>query len=132
MLASSLSRGRYLRLMAIGAVEVLGTVPLGTYIIVHNVKLGVGPWKGWAQMHSDYSRVIQVAGFIWKNDPDISTIIELYRWSLVACAFLFFALFGFADEARLHYRRVYTSFASRIGFSTLPLHGPSQTCVVHV
>jgi pheromone a factor receptor len=118
--------------MAIGAVEVLGTIPLGTYIIVHNAKDGVNPWKGWAETHNDYSRVVQVAGFIWKNDPTVAYSIELYRWSLVACAFIFFALFGFADEARVHYRRVYTSLAGRIGFSTLPLHEPSRACVVHV
>ena len=132
MLASGLSRGRYLRLMAIGGVEVLGTIPLGMYIIVYNAKLGVGPWISWAHVHSNYSRVWQIAGFIWKNDTEVATNIEIYRWSLVACAFLFFALFGFADEARVHYRRVYTSLAGWIGFSTLPLHRPLQACVVHV
>jgi pheromone a factor receptor len=132
MLASpGLSRGRYIRLMAIGAIEILGTIPLGTYFIVVSAKGGVSPWKGWANTHSNYSEVIQVAGFIWKNDPNVADPTEIYRWSLVACAFLFFALFGFADEARLYYRRVYTSLASRIGYSTFTLHGSSHGCVIH-
>jgi pheromone a factor receptor len=134
MLASpGLSRGRYLRLMAIGAIEVLGTIPLGTYFIVAYVKDGVNPWKGWAYTHSDYSEVEQVAGFIWENEPSFAQRIAIYRWSLVACAFIFFALFGFADEARMNYRRVYTSLASRIGYSTFTLHGSSSHgCVIHV
>ena len=133
MLASpGLSRGRYIRLMAIGAIEILGTIPLGTYFIVISAKSGVNSWKGWAYTHSNYSEVIQVAGFIWKNDPNVAHPTEIYRWSLVACAFIFFALFGFADEARLCYRRVYTSLASRIGYSTFTLHGSSHGYVIHV
>jgi pheromone a factor receptor len=131
MLAPGLSRGRYFRLMAIGAVEVLGTIPLGTYFIVCNAKQGVKPWKSWADTHSNYSEVNQVAGFIWKNIPSVALALEVSRWSLVACAFLFFALFGFADEARLHYRRAYMWLAARLGFPTLPLHGPSHAYVVH-
>ena len=132
MLAPGLSRGRYLRLMAIGAVEMFGTIPVGMRDIVASAKEHMTPWKSWANTHRHYSTVMQVAGFIWKNDPDSVYGLELFRWSLVACAFLFFALFGFADEASLHYRRVYMSLAARIGFSTTPLHGPSHAYVVHV
>ncbi|KAH9976850.1 pheromone A receptor-domain-containing protein [Lactifluus volemus] len=39
-------------------------------------------------------------------------------WTLVLCAFLFFAFFGLAEEARKHYRLVYTSLANRLGYST--------------
>lgn len=127
-----LSRGRYLRLMAIGAVEVIGTIPLGTYFIVTTAKSGVKPWVSWADTHSNYSAVAQVAGFIWKHDPMVADGLEIYRWSLVVCAFLFFALFGFADEARQCYRRMYTTLASRIGSrSMFTLHGSSHAYVVH-
>ena len=124
-----LSRSRYFRLMAISAVEILGTVPLGTFYIVYNVKFGVSPWISWADTHSNYSTVNQVAAFIWKNDPSIATGFELFRWSLVLCSFVFFGLFGFADEARQHYRRVYTTLASRIGYSTFTLQKSSHACV---
>src|SRR5713101_1754178 len=121
-LISSANRDRYLRLMAISLIEILGTIPIGTYIIVSNAKRGVVPWKGWATVHIHYSEVTQVAGFIWKNDPMISLNLELFRWSLVACAFTFFALFGFAGEAREHYHRLYKSLARRIGKSTSTPH----------
>jgi len=118
--------------MAISATEILGTIPLGTLFIVKNVKSGVGPWRGWAYTHEHYSMVYQVPASIWKNDPDSVFALEMYRWSLVLCAFLFFALFGFADEARQHYRRVYTSIVRRIGHSmSILLRSSSQAYVVH-
>jgi pheromone a factor receptor len=117
--------------MAISVVEILGNVPLGIFYIVHNSKLGVTPWRGWAFTHEHYSEVIQVPASIWKNDPDSVLALEMYRWSLVLCAFLFFALFGFADEARQHYRHVYTSIASRIGYTTSILLRSSQAYVAH-
>jgi hypothetical protein len=131
MSATRLTRNRYIRLMAISATEILGTIPLGTLYIVKNAKLGVEPWRGWAYTHEDYSAVYQVPASVWKNDPDGVFALEMYRWSLVLCAFLFFALFGFADEAWQHYRRVYTSIASRISPSTTTLLKSSQAYVVH-
>jgi pheromone a factor receptor len=133
MSSVGLNRNRYIRLIAISATEILGTIPLGTLIIVKNAKLGVDPWKGWAWTHEDYSVVYQVPASIWKNTPD-AFALEMYRWSLVLCAFLFFALFGFADEARRHYRSVYASIASRIGYSISALHKSSHAAssVPHV
>jgi pheromone a factor receptor len=118
---SSTDRGMYLRLMAISVIEILGTIPLGTYYIVIIAKMGFVPWKGWARMHSH--DVEQVAGFIWRNDHVSALSLELFRWSLVGCAFLFFALFGFSCEAREHYYRLYNSLARRIGKSPSTPHG---------
>jgi hypothetical protein len=117
--------------MAISSIEILGTIPLGTYIIVQHAKDGVTTWTSWADIHRHYSVVVQVAGVIWKNDRIVSIEIEMFRWSLVACAFIFFAFFGFADEARQHYRRVYSSLASGIGYLMFTLRGSSRGCVVH-
>ena len=131
MSAASLTRSRYIRLMCVSATEILGTIPLGTLYIVKNAKLGVEPWRGWAYTHENYSAVYQIPSSIWRNTPDSVFALEMYRWSLVLCAFLFFALFGFADEARRHYRSMYASIASRIGYSTSALHRSSHACVVH-
>lgn len=125
-----LTRNRYIRLMCVSAMEILGTIPLGTLYIVKNAKLGVDPWPGWTQTHANYSMVYQIPASIWKNDPNSVFALEMYRWSLVLCAFLFFALFGFADEARRHYRLVYESIAGHIGHSTSVLHGSSHEYVV--
>jgi hypothetical protein len=125
------SRGMYLRLMALSTTEIIGTIPLGTYFIVTNAKAGVTPWQGWAYTHSHYSDVPRIAGFVWKNDPSVAHGLEMFRWSLVACAFVFFAYFGFADETRQLYRRMYNSIATRIGCPRFIPHGPSYLYVVH-
>jgi pheromone a factor receptor len=125
----NLNSGRYFRLMALSTIEILGTIPLATYYIVYNARNDLLPWGSWTNIHYDYGRVVQYANFVWKNDPNFLFGMEIYRWSLVACAFIFFAFFGFADEARQHYRLVYTTLASRIGISTTTsgtLHGSSH------
>jgi len=129
----NLNRGRYLRLMVLSSVEIFATIPLGTFVIVHNAKHGVSPWISWEHVHRDYSRVIQVPASVWKEEPFTSLGIEFFRWVLVASSLIFFAFFGFADEARQHYRLVYTSLASRVGIPTTTsttLHGSSHAYVI--
>ncbi|KAI0271189.1 pheromone A receptor-domain-containing protein [Russula aff. rugulosa BPL654] len=121
-----LSHSRYIRLMVVSVAEILGTLPLGTYYIVRSSKSGVTPWRGWTYTHEGYSAVYQIPASIWKNNSESVFNLEMYRWSLVLCAFLFFALFGFAEEARRHYRQMYASVVSRIGFATSALHGSSH------
>jgi hypothetical protein len=128
--SQGLSRGRYLRLMAVAFCEILGTIPLGTYIIVLNTS-GVTSYGSWASVHGHYSEVNQVPSVVWKNNSSSYNGLEMFRWSLVAAAFVFFALFGFADEARQRYRLVYTSLARRIGYSTSTLCESSHVSVVH-
>ncbi|KAH9964939.1 pheromone A receptor-domain-containing protein [Russula dissimulans] len=127
---SGLNLGRYLRLMALSSIEILGTIPLGIYFTVVNVHRGVIPWKSWADTHSNYSRVVQVAAFTWKANPSAAFALEAFRWTLVACAFIFFAFFGFAVEARHNYRLVYSWVTTRIGSikltSSRTLHGSSH------
>ena len=127
--SQGLNRGRYLRLMALASIEVLGTIPIGTYILVSNSG-GVTPFS-WASVHSHYSEVNQIPSVVWKNNPSSTTDLEMFRWLLVACAFIFFAFFGFADDARQHYRLVYMSLARCLGYRTSTLRGSPHVCVAH-
>ncbi len=112
-----LNEGLYVRLMCLASVEILGTIPACSFIIAYNIKLGYTHWVSWADTHRDFSRVIQISSMEWKSDHTLYSLLEFFRWSLVACAFIFFAFFGFADEARRHYRLVYNSLVNRIGLS---------------
>jgi len=116
--------------MLISTTDILGTIPLATYYIVFNAKLGVSPYS-WTSTHRHYSEIIQVPASIWKNDYNTALPLEMYRWSLILCAFLFFVLFGFAGEARRNYCHMYASITSRIRRWTSALHGSSHVCVVH-
>jgi pheromone a factor receptor len=127
---SGFGRSRYLRLIVISSVEVFATVPLSTFFIVDDAKAGIQPWKSWADTHSHYSVVPQIASLVWKNIPDEAVATEMYRWSLVACAFIFFALFGFAAEAREQYYRLYKLLARRISTSSSVPYGTPHTYVV--
>jgi pheromone a factor receptor len=115
----NLNRSRYIRLMALSAIEILCTIPIGSYIL-SIVSKHTAPWKSWTQTHNQghYSHIVQVPTSVWRNIPDTAHCLEMYRWLLVVCAFVFFAFFGFADEARKHYRLVFESLAGRLGYST--------------
>jgi len=116
----NLNRSRYLRLIGLSSIELLCTIPIGTYIIAFYGHLHLKGWKSWSQTHNHghFSVVFQIPASYWKNEPDFKNFIEMFRWLLVACAFIFFAFFGFADEARRHYRLAFKSIATRVGYST--------------
>jgi len=99
-------------------IEIFGTIPLASWVLSLNAKAGFVPWVGFAALHQDFDLIYQIPSVVWKNYHISHVLFEFYRWSLVACAFTFFGFFGFADEARRHYRLVYTSLASRVGLST--------------
>jgi pheromone a factor receptor len=115
----NLSSSRYFRLMGLAGIEVLCTIPMSAFVIYLNATYEpVYPWISWANTHYDFSRIDQFASVQWRM-TDLSTIsIELSRWFLIICAFIFFAFFGFADEARKNYRLAYFSVAKRVGLSS--------------
>jgi hypothetical protein len=131
----NLNRSRYFRLMALASVDVFCTIPLSAYVLSLVSEAHMGAWKSWSKTHngSNYSHIVQVPASIWKEIPHGPFSLEGPRWMVVGCAFLFFAFFGFADEARQHYRLAFKSLATRAGFSTssLTLQGSSHAYVVH-
>ncbi|KAI0250465.1 pheromone A receptor-domain-containing protein [Lactifluus subvellereus] len=112
------NRSLYIRLMMLAGAEILGTIPLGSFIIVLDVKDGLRPWVSWADVHRNYFKIMQIPSSVWKHGRNSAIGGELYRWLLVLCAFVFFAFFGFADEARQNYRHAYWSLASLFNHST--------------
>ena len=141
--SSFISRSRYFRLMALAFVDILGSIPLATYVLVCNVQAGIQPWTGWASMHEDFSSVYQIPSSTWKSVPDMASDLELSRWLLVSFAFINFAFFGFVQEARQHYRLVYTWLATKArsgkqavlvrvgdGMRSRPVQGQGSKCGV--
>jgi pheromone a factor receptor len=115
---NNLNTSRYLRLMCLAGVELLCGVPLSSWVLYLQIKGGLYPWKGWADTHSHFSRVDQVPSLLWRSTTLSTVANELGRWIMVICAFIFFAFFGFADEARKNYRNAFCSVAKRVGYST--------------
>jgi Pheromone A receptor len=129
-----LNQGRYIRLMMLASVNMIATIPLSTYFMVGLIKLGF-PKYSLAVLHHNYSHIPQIPSFIWKSNSESITAVELSRWSVVLCAFTFFAFFGFADEARYHYCRAYALLARLVDWSTssgtLTMSSHAYVLVVH-
>lgn len=116
---SNLTASRYVRLMCLAGIEVICTVPLGSYALYLNAgHHGIRPWISWADTHSGFSRVDQFPSVIWRANPVNNVSLELTRWIAIICAFIFFGFFGFADEAKKNYRSALTSVAKRVGITT--------------
>ncbi|KAK1223699.1 a-factor receptor [Marasmius sp. AFHP31] len=103
-----MNMARYLRLMILSVVDILFTIPIGVYVVYigsHGVPLK--PWISWEDTHFNWLRVVQMPAFVWRNSDTFLISIELNRWLPVFCSFVFFALFGFASEAKKHYRMTF-------------------------
>lgn len=99
---------RYFRLMALAFTDLMLTVPFGIYEIYSNAAGSeIQPWRGWADAHFNFSRVDQYPAWMWRADPRVRIPLELNRWIVPFCAFVFFAYFGFAEEARRNYVKAF-------------------------
>ncbi|EIN05681.1 STE3-domain-containing protein [Punctularia strigosozonata HHB-11173 SS5] len=114
-----LSTSRYFRLMALATTEILCNTPLAIYVIVLNARLGVNPWISWSDTHYDQSRVEEIPAVLWRLNHSNVVSLELSRWSVPACAIIFLLFFGFAEEARRHYKLAFWFVAKRLGFKPL-------------
>jgi pheromone a factor receptor len=113
---SSLTANRYLRLMLIAIAEILCTIPIAAYGLYLNLGTGsVRPWISWADTHYNWSAVHLYPSVLWREDHLTTVAIELSRWLPIFCALMFFAFFGFAEEARKHYRQAFMKVAAFLG-----------------
>lgn len=112
---TSLTISRYFRLMALATIEIMCTTPITAYGVYLNATLSpIQPWRGFADAHYNYSHIGQYPSVVWQSNHYNVVAMELTRWSLVFCAFIFFGFFGFADEACKNYRKLYYTVAKRL------------------
>ncbi|KAG6882742.1 hypothetical protein C0992_010782, partial [Termitomyces sp. T32_za158] len=115
----SINSDRYIRLMLLAGVESLLTVPCTIYTIYETyIATPMNPWRGWADTHLNFSRVDQVPAILWRNSPIAVRNFESNRLAVCLIAFIFFAFFGFAEEARKNYRLGFQSVTKHMGIST--------------
>ncbi|KAK0460303.1 pheromone A receptor-domain-containing protein [Armillaria novae-zelandiae] len=102
---SSLTANRYFRLMALASIELLVNIPVSTYGLYINInRTEIHPWVSWANTHYGWYIIDKYPALLWRMNPYTVVAVELSRWSTVFVAFVFFAFFGFSDEARKHYK----------------------------
>ncbi|KAI0060055.1 STE3-like pheromone receptor [Artomyces pyxidatus] len=117
---TTLNVNRYFRLMLLAFIEMTCTVPLSAYSIYINTSgVTLAPWISWSDTHFDFGRIDKIPSVIWRSDHAFYVSVEMGRWIYPTCAFVFFGLFGFASEARKHYRMVWMFLAPRISLVRL-------------
>lgn len=95
--------------MALATTELLCTTPIAAYGLYLNLSAGpLSPWISWENVHYDYSQVHQYPSIIWRASGANVIAFHLSLWGPVFCAFVFFAFFGFADEARRNYVKAWS------------------------
>jgi hypothetical protein len=110
----SINRTNYFRILALASVDILLTLPFGILSVTEELitEINVLPsgykypmYFGWGLIHSDWAPFsfpysAQVEGGSW-------SIFQFYftNWTSPFLAFLLFALFGLASEARTTYWR---------------------------
>ncbi|KAF9522496.1 pheromone B alpha 1 receptor [Crepidotus variabilis] len=115
---SNLTSNRYFRLMCLAGIEALCTVPFGIYALYLNAAGGMHKWKGFADTHWGFHRVDQYPAIMWRANREMENAHELSRWFIFICAVIFFAFFGFADEAKKNYRSAIQTVSQHLGIST--------------
>ncbi|KAF9555104.1 STE3-domain-containing protein [Agrocybe pediades] len=113
---ASISVNLYFRLMCLATTDILITVPVSSYGLYLNMAAKpIYPWKSWSDTHFDFLLIDSFPAFMWRQSPIATVVLESSRWLVVVCAFVFFAFFGFADEARRNYTRCYRIITRRLG-----------------
>ncbi|PGH18279.1 hypothetical protein AJ79_00618 [Helicocarpus griseus UAMH5409] len=103
-LSSKTSKSRFIRLLALSLLMLLGSFPAQLYVFYSNITLSQ-PWiaYSWEGVHgSDWGNIEKVP---------MNGVVYYDRWIQVTCGFLLFAFFGFGKDATLMYR----GFLIRIG-----------------
>lgn len=114
----SMNSNRYVRLMILAVVEMMCTIPIGIYsMYISTQGVELIPWISWADTHFQFGYIGQFPAVEWRADHAGVTSITLTMWLPVICGFLFFALFGFAPEAKRNYAAGFWRVANRFGFS---------------
>ncbi|KAL0068203.1 a-factor receptor [Marasmius tenuissimus] len=129
---AAMSTSHYVRLMSLAFVDILFTIPLASYVIyIGSSGLPLRPYISWEDTHFEFWRITQVPALLWRNAPSSQISVELNRWICVFCAFSFFALFGFANEAKKNYRMAFWFVAGKLGYRKSEKSG-SKTAKVPV
>lgn len=112
---------RYLHFICLSSVDIIFTIPLSAYNLSTDVR-NIRPWISWADTKWAFSNVYTVPSVIWRSDPATVRVIELNRWIVVLCAFVFFAFFGFTAQSRENYRLCILVVAKRANVLASKVH----------
>ncbi|KAJ7453830.1 Rcb2.42 [Mycena latifolia] len=111
--ASSLTPGRYFRLMAMALVQMLWTTIVTVADMAFTLRPGLRPWISWDDVHSNFGRIaVFPTLFI---PPQTLVITYFIWWTVPISAVLFAAFFAFGEDAKREYAAFWTSLVGLVG-----------------
>jgi len=104
--------------MTLSVIEMACTVPISIYsVYISGTSVPIEQWVSLADTHYNFSHVGLIPAAEWTSNPTYKKSVDMTQWLFPACALLFFALFGFANEARKHYRLSCLWISKRLGYN---------------
>ena len=131
----NLNSNRYIRLICFSVCDLLVGIPITLYYLYNTIAVvTLDPFSSPTQ--EQFSQIFQVPAVIWRSTTFSELNFELNRWIVVWGAFVFFAIFGFTEEARNNYRAmlqyVIQFFVKITGIKSRPRSSEAQAegCVI--
>lgn len=129
---STLTTSRYLRLMAMAALQMVWSISVSSYTLWFNATMQpLRPWTTWADVHSDWGRIGLFPALF--SPPSVDKAYYIL-WLLVPVStFGFVAFFAFGKDAMDEYSRLFawlcvkvfrrpsSAKSSKGAFSIIPL-----------
>ncbi|KAJ2916348.1 hypothetical protein MD484_g4053, partial [Candolleomyces efflorescens] len=135
---SALTTSRYLRLMSMAAIQMVGSITITSYALwFTSIAMPLRPWTNWDDVHSDFLRVDQyLTRFV---PPALTRPFYVSWWFTPISTFIFVAFFSFGKDALDEYKKCFSWIRSKIfrrsessgkskkglGFVNLPSAKPS-------
>lgn len=117
---TGISRSHYLRLMALGVIDITLWLPLSlTFLILDLSNMKIQPYHGWSHVHAGFDRIVFVPidTFI-HGDYSVYVSAELGRWIGPTLALNFFIFFGIKQEIWTSYWNRFIKFKNSISQRT--------------
>ena len=101
----SINHSAYFRVLALGCLDILVTLPIGILNLAVDIKENeIVFYQGWSAIHTDWEP-FGVTKRMWATTPFGTFDVKWNDWVSVYFALVFFALFGLTAEARAKYMR---------------------------
>ncbi|RXW13915.1 hypothetical protein EST38_g11939 [Candolleomyces aberdarensis] len=110
---SALTTSRYLRLMSMAAIQMVGAITITSYALwFTSIAMPLRPWTNWDDVHSDFLRVDQyLTRFV---PPALTRPFYISWWFTPISTFIFVAFFSFGKDALDEYKKCFTWIRTKV------------------
>ena len=121
----AISDNQYFRVLAIGCLDILITLPLGVFSSITPIIQGsiIPFYPGWAITHSLGDTAVLFSSDDWKSNPSTVAALVFGQWNTFFLAFVIFALFGLSETSVTFYRNTFQMIAWRLRIKSSAANG---------